>query len=175
MSTGKLHNWLQIIGMAAVVASLVFVGMQLKQAQEIAIAGQYQARLDAASGHYIAILQSDAGLRIIGADILADIMGKKDTPPEFKAWAESQPVEELAFRAIGAIIFLKSHDNLYYQYQSGFLSEEAWRALRLQFKTGLDDQRTWTRAVYEERPAVWRESYRELIQELIDEGMPATQ
>ncbi len=175
MKTEKLQNWLQIIGLVGVVASLVFVGLQLKQSQEIALAAQYQARLDAASGHYIAILQSDAGLRIIGADILADIKTKKDTPPEFKAWAESQPVEELAFRAIGAIIFLKSHDNLYFQYQSGFLSEEAWRALRLQFKTGLDDPRTWSRAVYEERPGVWRESYRELIQELLDEDMPASQ
>ena len=78
-----------------------------------------------------------------------------------------QPEEELAFRAIGAIIFLKSHDNVYFQYQEGFLSEEAWAALQAQLKAGLDDPDTWVRGIYEENPQVWRESFRELIEELI--------
>lgn len=168
MKTGKLNDWLQIIGMAAVVASLIFVGLQLKQSQEIAIAAQYQARLEAASSHYTAVLQSDAGLRVVGADVLADIKANSILPAEFKAWAESQPLEELAFRVIGATIFLKSHDNVYFQYQAGFLSDEAWSALRMQLKAGLNDPRSWCRSVYESKPEVWRDSYRTLIQELID-------
>ena len=159
--------------MASVVGSLIFVGLQLRQSQEIAIAAQYQARLDAASGHYTAILQSDAGLRVIGADIMADIASDEVAPPEFKAWAASQPVEELAFRAIGATILLKSHDNVYFQYQSGFLSEEAWEALRMQLNVALDDPRTWCRAVFEQNPDVWRASYQKLIQEMLDQPMPA--
>ncbi len=173
MKTGKSQDWFQIVGMAAVVASLVFVGLQLKQSQKIAIAAQYQARHDAASGHYTAILQCDVGLRGIGADILADIETDEVAPPGFKAWAASRPVEELAFRAIGATIFLKSHDNVYFQYQSGFLSEEAWSALRVQLKAGLDDPRTWCRGVFEKNPDVWRESYRKLIQEMLDQRIPA--
>ena len=38
MNSTNLHDWLQIIGIAAVVASLVFVGLQLKQADEVAYA-----------------------------------------------------------------------------------------------------------------------------------------
>ena len=170
MKAGKLNDWLQIIGMAAVVASLIFVGLQLKQAQEIAIAAQYQARLDAASGHYTAIMQSDAGLRVIGVDVLADINANMNLPAEFKTWARSQPPEELGFRVVGATIFLKSHDNVYFQYQAGFLSDEAWVALRAQLKAGLDEPRSWFRSVYESNPGIWRESYRELLQELIDKG-----
>ena len=169
------HDWFQAIGMASVVGSLIFVGLQLKQSQEIAIAAQYQARLDAASGHYTAILQSDPGLRVIGTDIMAEIASDDAAPPEFKAWAASQPVEELAFRAIGATILLKSHDNVYFQYQSGFLSEEAWEALRVQLNVALDDPRTWCRAVFEKDPGVWRVSYQELIQEMLDQPMPAAQ
>ena len=169
------HDWFQAIGMASVVGSLIFVGLQLRQSQEIAIAAQYQARLDAASGHYTAILQSDAGLRVIGADLLAEIASAEAAPPEFKAWAASQPVEELAFRAIGGTILLKSHDNVYFQYQSGFLSEEAWEALRMQLKVALDDPRTWCRAVFEKNPDVWRASYQELIREMLDQPMPAAQ
>lgn len=46
MAMAELDDWLQIVGIFAVVASLVFVGLQLKQTQEIAIAGQYQQRID---------------------------------------------------------------------------------------------------------------------------------
>lgn len=37
MNSKKLNDWLQLIGMAAVVASLIFVGMQIKQSDEIAM------------------------------------------------------------------------------------------------------------------------------------------
>ena len=38
MDSQKLHDWLQIIGIAAVVASLIFVGLQIKQSDDIALA-----------------------------------------------------------------------------------------------------------------------------------------
>ena len=37
MNSEKLRDWLQLVGMAAVVASLVFVGLQIKQSDEIAL------------------------------------------------------------------------------------------------------------------------------------------
>ena len=37
MDTAKLNDWLQVIGIFAVVASLLFVGLQMKQSQNIAI------------------------------------------------------------------------------------------------------------------------------------------
>jgi hypothetical protein len=43
MDAQKLHDWLQIIGIAAVVASLVFVGLQLKQSDEVALAGVFES------------------------------------------------------------------------------------------------------------------------------------
>lgn len=38
MDSAKLNDWLQVIGMFAVVGSLVFVGLQMRQTQEIALA-----------------------------------------------------------------------------------------------------------------------------------------
>ena len=38
MKQAKLRDWLEIVGIFAVVVSLVFVGMQMRQTQEIAIA-----------------------------------------------------------------------------------------------------------------------------------------
>lgn len=43
MYSAKLNDWLQVLGMAAVVASLVFVGLQLKQSEEIALAEVYES------------------------------------------------------------------------------------------------------------------------------------
>jgi hypothetical protein len=37
MISEKVRDWLQLVGMAAVVASLVFVGLQIKQSDEIAL------------------------------------------------------------------------------------------------------------------------------------------
>ena len=37
MISEKIHDWLQLVGMVAVVASLIFVGLQIKQSDEIAI------------------------------------------------------------------------------------------------------------------------------------------
>jgi hypothetical protein len=169
MSKQKLHDWIQIIGTFAVVASLAFVGLQLSQSQKIAIAAQYQARLEAASSHYAAILQSEPGLSAIGKDIAAEMLADETLPPELQEWVAMQPVEELAFRMVGGILFLKSHDNVYFQYQEGFLSEEGWLALRMQLKDGLKDPRSWATGVYKQNPYVWRESFRDLVEELINE------
>ena len=38
MNSEKLHDWLQLVGMAAIVVSLVFVGLQLRQSQHDALA-----------------------------------------------------------------------------------------------------------------------------------------
>ena len=166
MNSGKLHDWIQIVGMSAIIASLIFVGLQLKQALDIAIAAQYQARSDSLREQFAAFLESDAAMQVIGRDLLADMQADDAFPPEIKAWAAEQPADELAFRAIGAYISLKSYDNLYFQYQSGFLSEEAWVPMRTQLQQSLDDPRTWTRGLYEGNPEIWRESFRELIRDL---------
>jgi len=164
----KLNDWLQVIGMAAIVASLIFVGLQLKLSQEIAIAAQYQARSDSLREQFSAFLESEAGMRVIGTDLLGDMLASDSVPVEVKTWASEQPVEELAFRAIGAYVSLKSYDNLYFQYQSGFLSDEAWTAMRAQLRDGLQDPRTWTADMYLKNPDIWRASYGELIEELLE-------
>ena len=55
-------NWkdtAELIGIAAIVASLIFVGLQMKQSQDIAIAAQYQSRADTAVEWYISRMASD--------------------------------------------------------------------------------------------------------------------
>ena len=43
MDSAKINDWMQFIGIVAVVASLVFVGMQLEQEEQVALAQVSQA------------------------------------------------------------------------------------------------------------------------------------
>ena len=44
----KLSDWLQIIGTFGLIASIVFVGLQMRQTHEIAMSSIYQSRTDRA-------------------------------------------------------------------------------------------------------------------------------
>ena len=44
MKSQNLNDWLQIVGMFGVIGSLIFVGLQLKQSQAIALSETYQNR-----------------------------------------------------------------------------------------------------------------------------------
>lgn len=46
MDSAKINEWMQIVGIFALVASLLFVGLQLKQAQDIALSEVSQSRTD---------------------------------------------------------------------------------------------------------------------------------
>ena len=41
MDAAKLNDWLQVIGFFGVIASLIFVGFEIKQAHEIALSEAY--------------------------------------------------------------------------------------------------------------------------------------
>ena len=51
----NLKNIFEVVGIAAVVASLIFVGMEIRQSQEIAVASQYQSRIEFNLGFFDAI------------------------------------------------------------------------------------------------------------------------
>ena len=170
MNSEKVNDWLQLVGMVAIVASLLFVGLQLKLSRDIAIAAQYQARVDHVNAGVGDVLQSAPGMRVVGRITLENILASNDIPANLKAWASEQPVEELAYRTLTAYRSLKNRDNLYFQYQAGFLTEEAWDAVRAEFRGELHNPRAWTRNLYEDNPEIWRKSFRTLINELLDES-----
>ena len=51
MNTSRINDWLQVVGLFGVIGSLVFVGLQMKQTQEIALSAIYQARVDSSVEH----------------------------------------------------------------------------------------------------------------------------
>ena len=54
----KINEWLQVVGIFGVLASLIFVGLQMKQAHEIALSNTYQSRSDATVDAMMAVTGS---------------------------------------------------------------------------------------------------------------------
>ena len=66
MDTAKLNDWMQVVGMFALVASIVFVGLQMRQSHEIALANQYQARAEATQNMYMTLQESGISMASMG-------------------------------------------------------------------------------------------------------------
>jgi hypothetical protein len=59
MYTSRVRNWLEIIAVFGVISSLIFVGLELRQSQKIALSAAYQARADSSMNLRMAALQSE--------------------------------------------------------------------------------------------------------------------
>jgi len=114
LNTAKLNDWMQVVGIFALVASLVFVGLQMKQSQEIAIASQYHDRAALAVEAYNQ--QIDSGILTVWGSFLDEKL------------YPSMSMEDRGRMYLWATIYLIQADNHYFQYQSGFMEEEAWQA-----------------------------------------------
>ena len=119
MESKRLNDWLQVIGLFAVVASLAFVGLRMKQSQEIAIAAHYQERAAMAMEYWISREQSEYSLRRIGDREIT----RHGLPA---GMVESAAPEEVGSRIVGLHKTFLIFDNHHFQYNSGFLTEESW-------------------------------------------------
>jgi len=120
MDTTKLNDWLQVIGIFAVVASLIFVGMEMRQAHKISLSQAYQSRTSAAAEWNSALAANSSAL----SALRKSSGGQADdlTNEEYDALS----------RSMRGVIYL--YDNAHYQYQQGFVSEGFWVSTRTSMK-----------------------------------------
>jgi len=109
----KLSDWLQIVGMFGVNASLLFVGLQMKQSDEIALSATYQARTQMAIDQYLA---SSGNPQFTSA-----------TAKLYSGESDTITREELVALEYNFAATVVSWENQHYQFESGFLPEEHWR------------------------------------------------
>ena len=166
MDSAKVNDWVQVVGIFAVVASLIFVGLQMKQAHDIAIAEQYQTRAIYGAEHLGSFVENEHMLETVAN--------------QFKTSYESGDFGDLInndyeafgpeYVAIGYILAMKglvTMDNFYFQYQRGFMEEEAWAAFRYRLKGQFSEDSNVF--FYRIDPQQWRNSFQELCTELIAE------
>ncbi len=144
-------NWkdiAEIIGIAAIVASLIFVGLQMKQSHEIALADQYQSRAEAAQSMYMTLQESGMSLESLPGPIDEMTPDERRTAINVGHWAWTQ------------------YDNHYFQYTAGFLDEESWDGLsrRIAQQYSLCDRRT----IWEDIRRFLRPSFIEYVESLDD-------
>lgn len=120
MKTEKLRDWLEIVGMFLVVLSLVFVGLEMRQAHEISLSQAYQSRTATAAEWNYELAANPAAL----SGFLKANEGRDD----------EITVEERAavYRMVASVMYL--YDNAHYQYQQGFVSADFWGTTRSALK-----------------------------------------
>ena len=140
-----MREWLEIFGIFGVILSLIFVGLEMRQSQRIALSSIYQARSDSSMRVRMAPLESE--ILLSGT---AKLRNGLDLSPEEE--------EAIVARVNGNIIYL---ENVHFQYTEGFLSEEHWQTNRAEIR-GLIRTYPFVRERVESTDcakSVWRESF----------------
>ena len=130
----------EVVGIFAVVASLIFVGMQLQLDRKVALAEQYSIRAESVKADRRIILESDALMQYLEESWA---LGWR---PAFwdDDWEIAGHIEEgsLAVRSVIAAIVedqlsIIGYDTVYFQYRQGLLDEELWSGLRGSLKRSI--------------------------------------
>lgn len=124
MQSRPQRDWLQIIGQFGVVASLMFVGLQMKQEQEIALSAAYQART-ATLIDFLTSMATDEVTRSAFSKTNGNI-------------TDMTPDERVASVMIG-MAGRELLQNSQYQYARGYLDEEHWQTIRLLIRQQLQN------------------------------------
>jgi hypothetical protein len=154
VNTEKVSDWLQIVASFGVVVSLVFVGLQLRQTQEIALSQTYQGRTANTVETNIGSINSPAFL-----SGMAKLYTRSDND------LTMQEAVALEYH-MGTVLTMLENNHL--QYQQGFLSEEHWQR-------NLDELRCQVTVPFlREIATAWplRDSFDAVIAEVIRESQP---
>ena len=167
MDSSKLNDWLQVVGLFGVMASMVFVGFQIRQDREIAMSDSYQMRtamvvqsFDSRAANTEAL---SAELRILGINPDDPLKNPPVHIPE-----SAGPLTELEYRAgfFSSVSTWNQWENSFYQFEAGFLPESHWLRIRSVIKRQFV-RKTLHSVVF--TGGSWRPSFRREVEEIIAE------
>jgi hypothetical protein len=165
----KRFNWrdlAEIFGHIAIVASLIFVGLQMNQSQEIAIASQYQDRASTAVEYFGSQMQNQRAIEEKGAAIIEDVRSGRASPA-LEKFVKGRSPESVGMWFYENRVFFVMLDNFHFQYSNGFMSDEAWDAFRRQLRDELVKEST--AAYYQDYGFSLRVSFEEFCNEILRE------
>ncbi len=157
----------ELIGLGAIVASLVFVGLELRQTQKVAQASQYQDRMRTAFDYFFEVSTRDVWNegqveRLRQRYDLSDLNVR-----------DRMLLEEGNPKAIGdwwviAEVNLMVFDNYHFQYQLGLSTDEAWQSQRNRLK-GVLQTNSFAQQQIKHAGYRYRSSFVTVANELISE------
>ena len=117
----SFDTWIQLLGMLGVLGGLVFVGLEMHQSQQIALAAQQQARTEIFTGIVKSVNES--------SDVsLYQILSKVERNEPLTT-SEKKIAENYALQTVW--IF----ENDFIQYQAGLIDENVWLAKLFSIRT----------------------------------------
>lgn len=155
----KTTNWkdiAELVGLAAIVGSLIFVGLQMKQSHEIALSAAQQNRTDSALNM---IITSAENPHFVSALSKSQSSNREPLSPD-----------EFAVMSQYAIALLYQYENNLFQYESGFRTESRWLASKRTLTTFLTDNYPIPmRTAYEQNRGFYVVDFQNVVDDLIEE------
>jgi len=143
---------MELIGIAAIVASLVFVGLELQQSRAVALAEVHQSR--AQIGMQFSTWPRDPSVELVKRKEFSG-----EPLDDYEQLISDSVYDE-------AIYFI---ENNYYQYQLGLLPQEVWDANIAALDSWIPNDKTfdeyWSRKRIE-----WSESFALVIDEFVEDS-----
>ena len=152
MKVEEINDWLQVLGFVAVAVSLAFVGFELKQSRDIAMADIYQQRTE------------------LGFQLITDSYSNEAFVSGLNKLRRGEELNEYEDAQIRADHYrwLTHWENLHFQFEAGLLSQEQWNAsqngLRYLVQEGSFLE------VWKDGQDMWRASYANLINNLLEQS-----
>ena len=117
----NFDTWIQLLGMVGVLGGLVFVGLEMRQSQQIALAAQQQARTEIFTGIVNSVNESSE------VSLYQILVKARDNEP--LTASEKKITENYALQTIWVF------ENDFIQYQAGLIDENVWLAKLLSVRT----------------------------------------
>ena len=118
MKKVSLDTWIQLLGMLGLLGGLIFVGLEMRQSQIIALGSQQHARTEMAGALWLAGLEGET-------DIHAAMS---------KPWSELSDNQKSVREQIQRYFWILLQNN-HYQYELGLINEELWAQIEGRIKT----------------------------------------
>ena len=151
----EMHDLIQLLGMVGIIGSLIFVGLEMRQSQMIAQAGQNQERMGAA-GDMVNTLNE------VVADFQSLVFENKRDYKDYLS--EEEIIQRNLFH-----IFLFTYENDHFQYSRGLMPEDVWSAKLAAFAFFYNNCEM--RPIIETRIQYYSEDFLNIIRGIPDECM----
>jgi hypothetical protein len=126
MNSARISDWMQVVGIFALVASLVFVGMQMQQDREIARVMIYQSRASTLAEISMAAASSPEAM----SAAVKSSFGAPSKEIHVDDWPAPITAQDMVLGTYQVNAFMALADNSFFQYQEGFLPAEHWESVK---------------------------------------------
>jgi len=146
----QIERIINVVGVFSLVAGLIFVGVELRQSQRLALAAQQQDRAAITNDMVLGLTEANVDFQSVYYE---------------RNFEYDLSTEEIAYRNFVHLAWFL-YENDYYQYTRRLMDESTWRA-KLEEMTSIYND-CEIRNIYTSRAPFFSQGFREIVQSLPD-------